>query len=319
MVLLNKELIPLEWNNQRIMTTKTLAECYETEEIRIQQGFQRNISRFIEGKHFYRLKGDNLKEFKANYLKDSSLGISKFASELILWTERGTLRHAKILDTDKAWDAYEQLEDTYFHVREVAPQLIEEQRINAIEDEKERNIRLRIVQLKKLVKLDPNDTISATLLNQANNELEIYLQNKSIKEIESKIDKFSVLREGDMNANVIAKRLDLYSVNNKPHGQLVEATAKEIGIYVNPNGNVGYQNEYVSVNLCNVNGQIIPTLMYTEKAFDDIKSYIDNGLDFEVSYYKRGENKGKYNKATVNLVGKNFSVNETTYKKYKNN
>ena len=59
--------------------------------------------------------------------------------------------------------------------------------------------------------------------------------------------------------------------------------------------------------------------MYTEKAFNDIKNYANNGFDFEVSYYKRGENKGKYNKATVNLVGKNFSVNETTYKKYKNN
>lgn len=314
---MNKELIPLEWNNQRIMTTEILAECYETDRDNIKINFNRNKDRFVEGKHYYKLTGQELKEFK-NSVTDSNL-VDKRTPSLMLWTERGALRHAKILDTDKAWDVYEQLEDTYFHVKEVVPQLIEEQRINAIEDEKERNIRLRIVQLKKLVKLDPNDTISATLLNQANTELEIYLQNKSIKEIENKIDKFSVLREGDMNANVIAKRLDLYSVNSKPHGQLVEAIAKEIGVYINPNGNVGYQNEYVSVNLCNVNGQIIPTLMYTEKAFDDIKSYVDNGLNFDVSYYKRGENKGKYNKATINLVSKNFSVNETTYKKYKNN
>lgn len=314
---MDKQLTPLEWNNRRIMTTKTLAECYETEEKNIQMNFKRNSDRFIEGKHYYLLKGAELKEFK-NLPTVSGL-VDKRTPSLMLWTEKGALRHAKMLDTDKAWDIYEQLEETYFHVKEVAPQLIEEQRINAIEDEKERNIRLRIIQLKKLVKLDPNDTISATLLNQANTELEVYMQSKSIKEIENKLDKFSVLREGDMNANVIAKRLDLYSINNKPHGQLVEATAKEIGIYVNPNGNVGYQNEYVSVNLCNVNGQIIPTLMYTEKAFNDIKSYANNGFDFEVSYYKRGENRGKYNKATISLVGKNFSVNETTYKKYKNN
>ena len=314
---MNKQLIPLKWNNQRIMITKTLAECYETEEIRIQQAFKRNKDRFVEGKHYYRLTGTELKDFKANYLKDSSLEISKFASELILWTERGALNHAKILDTDKAWEVYEQLEDTYFHVKEVTPQLIEEQRIKAIEDEKERNMRLKILQLKKVIETNPNDTVVAILLNQTNIELEVYLQNKSIKEIENKVDKFSVLREGDINANVIAKKLDLYSVNNKPHGQLVEAIAKDIGIYVNPNGNVGYQNEYVSVNLCNVNGQTIPTIMYTEKAFNDIKSYANNGFDFEVSYYKRGENRGKYNKATISLVGKNFSVNEITYKKYK--
>lgn len=317
---MNKQLIPLEWNNQKIMLTKTLAECYETKEDNIKVNFKNNKSRFIEGKHYYKLTGQKLKEF-ANYLQvnNINLQISNKARSLMLWTEKGALRHAKILDTDKAWDVYEQLEETYFHVKEVAPQLIEEQRINAIEDEKERNMRLKIIQLKKVIESNPSDTVIAILLNQTNIELEVYLQSKSIKEIENKVDKFSVLREGDMNANVIAKKLDLYSVNNKPHGQLVEAIAKDMGIYINPNGNVGYQNEYVSVNLCNVNGQTIPTIMYTEKAFNDIKSYVNNGFDFNVSYYKRGEHKGRYNKATVSLVGKNFSVNEITYKKYKNN
>lgn len=38
----------------------------------------------------------------------------KFASVLFLWTERGVARHAKILDTDEAWEVYELLEETYF-------------------------------------------------------------------------------------------------------------------------------------------------------------------------------------------------------------
>jgi hypothetical protein len=38
----------------------------------------------------------------------------KFASVLMLWTKKGTLRHAKILDTDKAWEVFEILEDSYF-------------------------------------------------------------------------------------------------------------------------------------------------------------------------------------------------------------
>lgn len=46
---MNKQLTPLEWNNQRIMITKTLAECYETEEKNIQMNFKRNSDRFIEG------------------------------------------------------------------------------------------------------------------------------------------------------------------------------------------------------------------------------------------------------------------------------
>ncbi|ENT3909961.1 P22AR C-terminal domain-containing protein, partial [Escherichia coli] len=33
---------------------------------------------------------------------------------LILWTERGAARHAKMLETDQAWDVFEKLEDCYF-------------------------------------------------------------------------------------------------------------------------------------------------------------------------------------------------------------
>ena len=39
---------------------------------------------------------------------------------LYLWTERGALLHAKSINTDKAWDVYEQLLDTYFRVQEMS-------------------------------------------------------------------------------------------------------------------------------------------------------------------------------------------------------
>ncbi|EOV7311415.1 Rha family transcriptional regulator [Escherichia coli] len=38
----------------------------------------------------------------------------KNARSLILWTERGAARHAKMLETDQAWDVFERLEDCYF-------------------------------------------------------------------------------------------------------------------------------------------------------------------------------------------------------------
>ncbi len=37
---------------------------------------------------------------------------------LYLWTERGANRHCKILDTDKAWEQFDSLEETYFRVKE---------------------------------------------------------------------------------------------------------------------------------------------------------------------------------------------------------
>lgn len=40
--------------------------------------------------------------------------ISPKTRSLILWTERGAARHAKMLETDQAWDVFEKLEDCYF-------------------------------------------------------------------------------------------------------------------------------------------------------------------------------------------------------------
>lgn len=116
-------LVPMEWKGQRIMTTKTLAECYETEEKNIQTNFTRNKNRFTEGKHYYKLDYEELKQFKESlHDTNSILQISSKARSLILWTERGVARHAKLLDTDMAWNVYEQLEDTYFKVQEMKQQ-----------------------------------------------------------------------------------------------------------------------------------------------------------------------------------------------------
>lgn len=114
-----ENLIPMEWNNQRIMTTKTLAECYGASEKNINDNFSNNKERFKEGKHYIKLEGKSLKEFK-NSLPDEIGEPLKFAPKLMLWTERGALRHAKILDTDEAWEVYEELEETYFKARNMA-------------------------------------------------------------------------------------------------------------------------------------------------------------------------------------------------------
>ena len=113
---MDNKLKPIEYKDQRIMTTKILAEQYGTNEQNISRNFTRNEERFIEGKHYFKLEGEELKHFKGYVLKDDSL---KYVSILYLWTEKGAARHAKILETDEAWEVYEELEDTYFKVREL--------------------------------------------------------------------------------------------------------------------------------------------------------------------------------------------------------
>lgn len=120
------KLIPMEFKNQRIMTTKVLAEEFGTEEENIQMNFSRNEKRFIEGRHYYKLEGQALKEFK-NSLPTESREPLKFAPKLILWTDRGAARHAKILDTDEAWEVYEELEENYFNPKKAVKKLTTEQ------------------------------------------------------------------------------------------------------------------------------------------------------------------------------------------------
>lgn len=100
----------------RVLTSRQLAEAYESEPIQIQQNFSNNRKRFIEGKHYILLIGEELKRFKRN-LENFEV-VAKTANRLYLWTEKGALLHAKSLNTDKAWEVYDYLVDFYFRAKE---------------------------------------------------------------------------------------------------------------------------------------------------------------------------------------------------------
>ena len=104
----------LEYKGQRVITTAVLAEAYSTDPRHVSNNFTRNKGKFVEGKHYFYLFGDELKTFKGTHLLDDCLAT---VSHLYLWTERGANRHCKILDTDKAWEQFDHLEETYFRVK----------------------------------------------------------------------------------------------------------------------------------------------------------------------------------------------------------
>lgn len=70
----NNELHIIEWNGQRVITTAKLSEIYETEADSIKVNFNRNKDRFIEGVHYYLLKGDELKVFKNKVTESNPVG-----------------------------------------------------------------------------------------------------------------------------------------------------------------------------------------------------------------------------------------------------
>lgn len=106
----------IKYNSDPVVTTEQLAAFYDADKKQISNNFLRNSTRFTAGKHFYKLQGDVLKDFK-NQPSQRGL-VNKKSSHLILWTERGAARHAKMLETNRAWDVYELLEDCYFTQKE---------------------------------------------------------------------------------------------------------------------------------------------------------------------------------------------------------
>lgn len=81
------------YRQQPVVTTALLAQLYGTEPQYINKNHERNADRFVAGKHFIKLEGEALREFKR------SLTVSKTVSEipvrtrhLLLWTERGATR-----------------------------------------------------------------------------------------------------------------------------------------------------------------------------------------------------------------------------------
>lgn len=100
----------VEYNNIRVLTTQQVAEAYQTSTDIVTRNFNRNKNRYTEGKHYFCLKGEELRAFKAN----GQIDLLPSVNTLYLWTQKGCLLHAKSLNTDIAWEVYDQLVDNYF-------------------------------------------------------------------------------------------------------------------------------------------------------------------------------------------------------------
>jgi len=106
----------IDYKDQRVLTTKQIAEFYETDPIAITKNFNNNKEKYLHGKHYFKLEHSLLRDFKNN-IQNWDV-VESGAKVLYLWTERGALLHAKSLNTEKAWELFEYLSDVYFRVRE---------------------------------------------------------------------------------------------------------------------------------------------------------------------------------------------------------
>lgn len=104
-----------EYKSIRVLTTQQIAEAYGTDNKTISYNFNHNKDRYVDGKHFICLSGDELRAFREIHDLPSNL------NKLYLWTEKGAFLHAKSLNTDTAWEVYDRLVDNYFEKPKAVP------------------------------------------------------------------------------------------------------------------------------------------------------------------------------------------------------
>lgn len=119
--------------NQRCMADKTIAEIHGMEAFNVRARITDNIKRFAEnvdvidlGQRLYQAKtSSEMENIKDLLIK---LGYSKQAitqaEHIYILSKRGYLKLIKIMDSDLAWEIYEQLVDEYFTLRKKKKQQV---------------------------------------------------------------------------------------------------------------------------------------------------------------------------------------------------
>jgi len=130
----------LEHNGVKVVTTAELSEVLQCNFRAISEIFNENC--FHEGKDYFKLEGEALRDFKKYY------PINKYASTLYLWTNEGACRIAEILDPGRAEEITAEIEASMARNLTPIEELLHNARILAI---KEREILAINNRIKKIL------------------------------------------------------------------------------------------------------------------------------------------------------------------------
>lgn len=115
----------LEVNGELVLTTAQLAKFYECSVQNIIKTFHRHKADFVEGEHYFKLEGEDLRDFKRK-MTDCTFEtnctfaiVNPNAHVFYLWTTLGAAKFAKSLTTRRAWAVYEQLALNYFSGKKI--------------------------------------------------------------------------------------------------------------------------------------------------------------------------------------------------------
>lgn len=145
--------------------------------------------------------------------------------------------------------------------------------------------------------------------------LEQSVKNTSDKVVylETEFNKES-LKDNHVSNDYIARKLNIFSMSDKPHFQFIDAVARELRIY---NNNAGYEDEYIKViRDASMGGITKSVVYYSEKGVKLIEEYIEKNFKPSGKFYVRGISKGSFNESRFELAERTYKFNKRTYENY---
>lgn len=115
------ELITKEYKTERVVTAWDIAKVHKREVKRVNEQFNRNRKKMIEGKDFYIIKRNEIPKSLEKTLKNLWASAPSMR-ELILFTESGYLMLNKSFEDDLSWKIQRQLIEIYFMAKEMKEQ-----------------------------------------------------------------------------------------------------------------------------------------------------------------------------------------------------
>lgn len=115
------EIITKEYESERVVTAWDIARVHNRNVKRVNEQFNRNRKKMIEGKDFFSIKRNNIpKSLKATL--ENLWVFAPAMREIILFTESGYLMLNKVFEDDLSWNIQRQLIEIYFKAKEMEKQ-----------------------------------------------------------------------------------------------------------------------------------------------------------------------------------------------------
>lgn len=137
--ILGRELEIKEWNSERVLTSWDIAKLHEREIREVNQQFERNKKRLLQGIDYYTIPKEKISE--------SQIVIQDFipnnVKEIQIFTESGYLMLVKTFTDDLSWKIQRMLVNNYFKMKELrqnefkVPKTFKEALLLAVEQQEE--------------------------------------------------------------------------------------------------------------------------------------------------------------------------------------